>query len=156
MNDSVSRLGRATLLWMIPLNLFLVAWVWFGRIVFGVGGWFIVVFVFTVVPVVLVAFLVTTILAFTQRGRPRALTSFQAVAQVLTWLALLVFGAFMPDFGDTTDSQLSLLTQVFGYSDGLYDLGFTIAILAAGAAVVAYLVLLCSLVFARREPTVAA
>ena len=108
------------------------------------------------VAVVLVAFLVTTILAFTQRGRPRALTSFQAVAQVLTWLALLVFGAFMPDFGDTTDSQLSLLTQVFGYSDGLYDLGFTIAILAAGAAVVAYLVLLCSLVFARREPTVAA
>lgn len=151
MSDSVSRLGRATLLWMIPLNLLLTVWVWFGRIVFGVGGWFFVIFTFTVVPVVLIALLVTTILAYTQDGRPRSLTGFQAWAQILTWLSLFVFGAFMPDFGDTEDSQLSLLTQVFGYSDDLFDLGFSIALGAIGAAVIAYIVLFCSLVFARRE-----
>ncbi|MEP9365206.1 hypothetical protein ABLE68_19735 [Nocardioides sp. CN2-186] len=147
----MTALGRRTLLWMIPLNLFLVAWVWLGRIVFGVGGWFIFIFLFTVVPVVLVGLLVTTVLTFTQHGRPRSLTTLQATAQILTWLGLLLFGAFMPDFGDTDDSQLSLLTQVFGYSDTLWSLSFTIALGAAALAVVAYAVLLGSLVFARRE-----
>ena len=124
----MSTLGRQTLLWMIPVNLLLVAWVWLGRIVFGVGGWFLLIFMLSVVPVLLIAMLVSTILAFTQDGRPRALTPLQAVAQLATWAGLFVLGAFMPDFGDTEDSQLSLLTQVFGYSDSLYDLSFLIAL----------------------------
>ena len=136
---------------MIPVNLFLVLWVWMGRIVFGVGGWFLLIFLFSVVPVVLVALLISTVLAFTQDGRPRALTTFQAWAQVVTWLALFAFGAFMPDFGDTEDSQLSLLTQLFGYSDALFDLSFGIAMGAAVVAIAAYAVLFCSLVFARRR-----
>jgi hypothetical protein len=119
--------------------------------VFGVGGWFFVIFLVSVVPVLLVALLVTTVLAYTQHGRPRSLTSFQATAQLVTWLALLVFGAFTPDFGDTEDSQLSLLTQVFGYSDDLWDLSFTIALAAGGVAIVAYVVLLVSLTATRRE-----
>lgn len=147
----MNALGRQTLLWMIPINLVLVAWVWIGRIVFGVGGWFFVIFLVSVVPVLLVALLVTTVLAYTQHGRPRSLTSFQATAQLVTWLALLVFGAFTPDFGDTEDSQLSLLTQVFGYSDDLWDLSFTIALAAGGVAIVAYVVLLVSLTATRRE-----
>ncbi|MCW2772540.1 MAG: hypothetical protein JWN91_866 [Nocardioides sp.] len=147
----MNALGRQTLLWMIPINLLLVVWVWIGRIVFGVGGWFILILLVSAVPVLLVALLVTTLLAYTQHGRPRSLTTTQATAQLATWLALFVFGAFMPDFGDTEDSQLSLLTQVFGYSDALFDLSFTIALVAGGAAVVAYVVLLGSLVVARRD-----
>ena len=147
----MSRLGRATLLWMIPVNLFLVAWVWIGRVVFGVAGWFFVLFMFSVVPVVLIALLVTTILAYTQDGRPRSLTAFQAWSQILTWLGLFAFGAFMPDFGDTEDSQRSLLTQAFGYSDDLYSLGFAIAAVTGLGAIAAYLGLFCSLVFARRQ-----
>jgi hypothetical protein len=147
----VTTLGRQTLLWMIPINLLLVVWVWIGRTVFGVGGWFILILLVSAVPVLLVAFLVTTLLAYTQHGRPRSLTTTQATAQLATWVALLVLGAFMPDFGDTEDSQLSLLTQVFGYSDALFDLSFTIALVAGGAAVVAYVVLFCSLVIGRRD-----
>lgn len=135
---------------MIPVNLFLVVWVWLGRIVFGVGGWFFVLFMFTVVPVVLIALLVTTIFAYTQDGRPRSLTPLQTWSQVLTWLALFAFGAFMPDFGDTEDSQRSLLTQAFGYSDDLYNLGFGIAAVAGLGAIAAYVTLFVSLVFARR------
>lgn len=146
----MSTLGRTTLLWMIPVNLALVAWVWIGRIVFGVGGWFFLIFLFSVVPVVLVALLVTTILAYTQDGRPRALTGLQASAQLATWGGLLVLGAFIPDFGDTEDSRLSLLTQVFGYSDGLFDLSFLIALAGAAIAVLGYVVLLGALVLARR------
>jgi hypothetical protein len=147
----VSRLGRAALLWMIPVNLFLVAWVWIGRIVFGVGGWFFLVFLFTVVPVLLIALLITTVLAYTQDGQPRALTRVQAWAQVATWLGLFAFGAFTPDFGDTEDSKLSLLTQVFGYSDAMYDASFTVTIVAGVVAIVAYVVLLGALIFARRD-----
>ncbi|GAA4719070.1 hypothetical protein [Nocardioides conyzicola] len=150
----MTKLGRTTLLWMIPLNLLLVAWVWIGRIVFGVGGWFFLIFLVSIVPVVLIALILTTVLAFTQEGRPRSLTRLQAWAQLLTWLGLLGFGAFCPDFGDTDDSSISLLTQLFGHTDAMLDLSYTVTIGFAVVAVVAYVVLLVSLVFARRhDPT---
>ena len=136
---------------MIPINLFLVVWVWFGRLVFGVGGWFFLIFLVSVVPVVLVALLVTTILAYTQDGRPRSLTGFQAGAQLVTWLALLVFGAFCPDFGDTAESEMSVLTQVFGWSRTALDVSYYVTLGAALVALVAWIVLLGSLVFARRQ-----
>lgn len=146
----MSKLGRLTLLWMIPINLFLVAWVWLGRIVFGVGGWFLLVFLFSVVPVVLIGLLVTTVLAYTQRDRPRSLTRVQAWAQLVTWTGLLGFGAFCPDFGDTDDSHISLLTQLFGPGDAMLDASYTITFAFAGVAIVAYGVLLGALVFARQ------
>lgn len=136
---------------MIPINLFLVVWVWIGRVVFGVGGWFLFIFLFTVVPVVLIALTITTVLAYTQHGRPRALTGFQAGAQVVTWLALLAFGAFCPDFGDTTESEMSVLTQAFGWSRTALDVSYYTAMTAALVALVAWIVLLGSLVFARRD-----
>ena len=70
----VHTLGRVTLLAMIPVNVVLVLWVWIGRIVFGVGGWFFLIFLVSVVPVLLVALTLTTVLAYTQHGRPRSLT----------------------------------------------------------------------------------
>ena len=146
----MNSLGRAVLLWMIPVNLLLVAWVWLGRIVFGVGGWFLLVFLVSVVPVLLGALLLTTVLAYTQEGRPRALTGFQAWAQLATWASLFLAGAFCPDFGDTDDSEISLLTQVFGWSRGLLDLSYGLTLACAFAALVAYAVLLGSLMFARR------
>ena len=147
----MSKLGRATLLWMIPINLFLVAWVWIGRVVFGVGGWFFLVFLFSVVPVVLLALLLTTVLAYTQHGRPRSLTGAQAWAQLITWLGLFGFGAFCPDFGDTEDSHVALLTQVFGHTDAMLDASYSITFGFAAVAIVAYVVLLGALVFARRD-----
>jgi hypothetical protein len=147
----VSTLGRVVLLWMVPVNLLVVVWVWMGRVVFGVGGWFLLVFLLSVVPVLLVALLVTTILAFTQHGRPRSLTRLQACAQLATWVCLVLGGAFCPDFGDTPDSYTALLTRVFGRSDGLLDLSWTLTLGFAAAAVAAYVVLLGSLVLARRD-----
>lgn len=136
---------------MIPINLFLVVWVWFGRLVFGVGGWFFLIFLVSVVPVVFIALLITTILAYTQGGRPRSLTGFQAGAQLVTWLALLVFGTFCPDFGDTEESEMSVLTQAFGWSRTALDISYYTAMTAALVALVAWIVLLGSLVFARRQ-----
>ncbi len=136
---------------MIPLNLLLIVWVWIGRIVFGVGGWFFLIFLMSVVPVLLVALLVTTILAFTRAGRPRSLTRPQALAQIVVWAGLLGTGAFTPDFGDTDDSEISLLTQLFGRTRDMLDLSYTIALVCAGITVVAYVVLLVALVAGRRD-----
>lgn len=146
----MNRLGRTTLLLMIPLDLVLVVWVWIGRLVFGVYGWYALVLA-PVALVLLVGLVVTTIMAFTQEGRPRSLTRFQALAQLATWLGMLVAGAFMPDFGDTDDSHISLLTQLFGRSDALLSLSYTIVLLAAVATLVAYIVLVVSLTAGRRE-----
>lgn len=117
---------RSTLLLMIPLNLVLCVWVAFGRIVFGVFGWF----VFLTLPlaaIALVCLTITTVLAWTQDRRPRRLSTSQTVAQWVTWLGMLGLGAFAPDFGDTDDSTRSLLTQLFGYSDNLFNTSFLIA-----------------------------
>lgn len=141
---------RVTLWLMIPLNLFLCAWVWFGRLVFGVGGWFLFILI-PIVLVLLVMLIVTTALAFTQDGSPKALTGFQTISQVALWLSLFVLGAVMPDFGDTEDSQRSLLTQAFGYSDDLYDTSFLLALVTATTSLIAWVVLLVSLTATRRK-----
>lgn len=147
----VDTLGRRTLLWMIPLNLLLVAWVWFGRFFFGVGGWFLLILLMTVVPVLLLGLLLTTVLALTQPGRPRALTRPQARAQLATWAGMLLAGAFMPDFGDTEDSYVSLLTQLFGRSDAMLDLSWTLVLVFAVATMVAWVLLLVTLTAGRRK-----
>lgn len=147
----VTALGRRVLLWMIPLNLFLVAWVWFGRMVFGVGGWFLLIYAFTVVPALLVGLLVSTILSFTQPGRPRALTRPQAWAQVVVWAGMFAFGLFSVDFGDTEDSETSALTRVFGRSRTLLDLSYDLTLAAGAVTVVAWMVLMVTLIGARRR-----
>jgi hypothetical protein len=136
---------------MIPLNLFLVVWVWFGRLAFGVGGWFLVIYAFTVVPALLLGLLLTTILSFTQNGRPRALTRPQAWAQVAVWAGMFAFGLFSVDFGDTDDSEMSALTQVFGRSRDLLDLSYGLTLAAGAVTVAAWVVLLATLIGGRRK-----
>lgn len=135
---------------MIPLNLLLLAWAWIGRLLFGVGGWFMLILL-PVVLVLAVGLLITTVLAFTQHGRPRSLTGLQYAAQLATWVGLLGFGAFLPDFGDTEDSYVSLLTQLFGFSDRLMSVSWTIAIVFAALTILGYLALLFSLTAGRRS-----
>ena len=148
MSDNEGGFGRFTLLAMIPINLFIVPWAWFGRLIFGVFGWFGFIMA-PLIAILAIALLVTTILAFTLPTRPRRLGGVQTTFQWLTWLAFLVFGAFMPDFGDTDDSHISLLTQLFGHSDALLDLSYSIAFIAGGLGVVALLGLFISLLVGR-------
>ena len=147
----VSTLARVVLLTMIPLNLLLVTWAWLGRAVLGVGGRLVVIYLFTVVPALLLGFLLTTVLAYTQDGRPRSLTVPQALAQVVTWLAVLVFGLSSVDFGDTEGSEASVLTRLLGSSPGLLDLSHALMLGSAALAVVAWLVLVGTLTWGRRR-----
>jgi hypothetical protein len=147
----VTALTRQTLLWMIPLNLLLVAWVWFGRVLFGVGGWFLLIYAVTIVPVLLAGHLVSTIVAYLQPGRPRRLTPAQAVAQLVVWAGMLVFGLSSVDFGDTEDSDMSPITQVFGRNQATLDLSWTLMTASALVVVVAWVTLLVLLVAGRRR-----
>lgn len=107
---------------MIPIHLLLLVWVWIGRFVFGNGGWMTLVLLVTVIPVVALALAITTLLCFLRRPAPRALTSSQVRAQLVTWAGLFVVGLTMVDFTDSPDSEQTLLTQVFGRSDAMFTL----------------------------------
>jgi hypothetical protein len=139
---------------MVPANLLLLAWVWLGRLAFGVGGWLLLILL-PVVAILGVALLITTILAFTQDSpRPdgrKALSGTQVWSQSLVWVGMLGFGLFVPDFGDTEDSVQSSLTRLFGYSDDLLSTSFLIALVFGLLTVVAYLVLLVALIAAHRS-----
>ena len=100
----------------IPVNVLLIIWVWIGRAFFGAGGWWILLFLFTVVPVLAVALTVTTILAFTQR-QPKAtgrLTIGQFWCLIGVWASMFLFGFFVVDFGDTKESERSAFTLFTG------------------------------------------
>ncbi|WP_121251210.1 hypothetical protein [Nocardioides ferulae] len=147
--------GRNALVAMIPVNLLLVAWVWMGRVFFGVGGWFLLIFLLSLVPLLLMLLTISTVLAFTQPshpGRPRSLTRNQVRSQAVLWAGLFVFGAFCPDFGDAPDSSSSLLTQIFGYSDTLLDVSGFITLAGGAVAVGGYIALLTTLTVGRRQP----
>lgn len=147
--------GRNALIAMIPVNLLLVAWVWMGRVFFGVGGWFLLIFLISLVPLLLMLLTISTVLAFTQptrAGEPRTLTRNQSRSQAVLWFGLFVFGAFCPDFGDAPDSSSSLLTQVFGYSDALLDASSLITLAGGAVALGGYVALLTTLTVGRRQP----
>lgn len=145
-------MSRVALWLMIPLNLLVCLWVWIGRLAFGVAGWFLLLLI-PMVLVLMVMLVVTTALALTQDGSPKALTGVQTASRIGLWISLLVLGAVMPDFGDTDDSRRSALTQLLGYSDGLYDASLALALLAGSASLALWLVLLLSLTAGRRKLT---
>ncbi|MDN4174852.1 hypothetical protein QWY28_17955 [Nocardioides sp. SOB77] len=148
---------RAVLLWMIPLNLVLVAWVWLGRMLFGMGGLMVLVYLLTLVPVLLVGLLVTTVLSLTQPGRPRDLTRSQARAQLAVWGGMLVFGAVSIEYGDTLgaseEGDVSLLIRLLGDNDLGWAATFVGMGLAALVTVGAWVSLLVTLTAGRRAAT---
>ena len=146
----MSSLGRTVLLLMIPVNLFMLAWVWFGRIFFGAGGWFLLILLY-VLPFVLAALVITTVLGFALSSPPRALTRSQAVVHLVLWGSMLAFGFFLVDFGDMEDSDLSAFTQVVGRNDVTLSISWSMAAISAFAAVVAWVVLLVLMLAQRRK-----
>jgi hypothetical protein len=150
---------RSVLLWMIPANLALVAWVWGGRMLFGVGGWMLLIYLVSVVPVLLVGLLVTSVLALVQQPSPEAggrreLTRSQAQAQLAMWAAMFVFGAFSFDFGDTEDSDTALLVKLLGDREWVWAATTTIMAVSALMTVVAWVALVVTLTAGRRRAAV--
>jgi hypothetical protein len=146
-----SGLGRGVLIAMIPVNLVMLAWVWFGRLFFGAGGWFLLILLY-VLPFVFLALGLTTLLGFLRSPSPKALTRSQAIAQLTVWGGMWVFGFFLVDFGDADGSDLSAFTQVVGRNDVTLSISWTFAVIGACVAVLAWVVMLVLLLVQRREP----
>lgn len=127
---------------MIPANIVLIIWVWIGRALFGSGGWWMLIFLVSVVPVLIAALALTTVLAMVQHlPKPGGLLStaqFWALAAV--WLSMFGFGLFIVDFGDSKESYSSAFSQVFGA--GTIDASNTLASVFAFSAVAAWVALL--------------
>lgn len=144
-------LGRGVLIAMIPVNLIMLAWVWFGRLFFGAGGWFLLILLY-VLPFAFLALGLTTLLGFLRSPSPKALTRSQAITQLTVWGGMWVLGFFLVDFGDADNSDLSAFTQVVGRNDVTLGISWTLAIAGALVAVVAWVVLLVMLIAQRRTP----
>ncbi|MCW2849697.1 MAG: hypothetical protein JWR90_3671 [Marmoricola sp.] len=146
----MSSLGRFVFLVMIPLNVLLVVWAWIGRLFLGAPGWFMILMT-VVVPFLLLALLLTTVLAFRGSDKPHSLTGAQTLFQLAVWAGLLGFGFFLVDFGDTDDSQRSVFTNLVGTNDGSLALSTSLAAVSTAVAVLGWLVLLVLLVAQRRR-----
>ncbi len=145
----MSSLGRGVLIAMIPVNLVMLCWVWFGRLFFGAGGWFLLILLY-VLPFVFLALLLTTLLGFLGTSAPRALTRSQAVAQLVLWGGMWGVGFFLVDFGDMEDSDLSAFTQVVGRNDTTLAISWSLATASVVVTVVAWVVLLVLLIAQKR------
>lgn len=147
----MDRLRNSVLWCSIPLNVLLIAWVWLGRGLFGVEwGWMFIIMMVTVVPALVVLLGLTTVLAYRQPGRPIRLTSGQAAAQIVIWLAMAAFGIAIADFDDAGRTE-SVLSRWFG--EGALGVSELIAKVSTGVGVIAWLALLVLLLVGwRRTP----
>lgn len=152
-SDRWDAWGRWTFLLMLPVGVFLAAWVWIGRLFFGSGGWFMLLFFFSVLPVMLIGVLVAWLVAM-GLPRPRRLDPGQTVAQWVTWGGALALGLFVVDFGDTDDSVGSVFSRALGNSGAVQTWSMLLAIAAALLTAVAWVVLLV-LLFRRRSSAAA-
>ena len=130
----------------IPVSIALIIWVWIGRALFGSGGWWILIFLGSVVPALIVGLTVTTVLARTQHlpkssGR---LTLPQFWALIGLWVSMFGFGLFIVDFGDSKDSYSSAFSRLFG--DGTIDASDALSRLFAYSTVLAWVALLVLLI----------
>lgn len=147
-------LRNATYYATIPVNLILIGWVWTGRIVFGAVGWYFLLFLTTVIPVLLVALGITSGLAIAQRlpSSTGRLTVPQFWSLIGVWVSMVGFGFFIVDFGDSTDSDASAFSRIVGR--GALDTSYMLSDLFFVLIIGSYAVLLVLLILGmpgRRE-----
>ena len=130
----------------IPVNIVLILWVWIGRALFGSGGWWMVIFLVSVTPAMIVLLTITSILAIRQRQPASVgfMTNGQFWCLVTMWLSLLLFGFFVVDFGDTKESISSAFSQLAGTA--AVDISNSLSIIFFVIAIVAYVGLLIQLI----------
>ncbi|MES2631246.1 MAG: hypothetical protein V4611_04800 [Patescibacteria group bacterium] len=96
---------------LIPAIVLVPLWLTLGRTVFGVGGWYILIFMFSLAPLAFIYHVTVEILAWFG-PKKRSLTSNAAYILGTYYGAVLLFGLSIVDFGDTSGSEASVLTAI--------------------------------------------
>lgn len=131
----------------LPVTLVLLGWAWLGRVLFGVGGWWLMILPILVGPWILLALALTAGLVFTRPQRPRAFTRWECVCLFALWLGLAGVGFFIVDFGDTPGSDASVLSELAGGS--ALDLSSSLATVSGALCAVSWIALIVQLIIDR-------
>ena len=143
----MGKLGRLVFTIHLPVTVLLLLWAWLGRVLFGVGGWWLVILPLFVGPWILLALGLTSVLAYTRAQRPRAFTRWETISVLALWVGLFGVGLFIVDFGDAPGSEMSILTELAGRS--MRDLSWNLAVASGVLAVVGWLGLIVLLILDR-------
>ena len=150
------NLGRLVFTIHLPVTVLLLLWAWLGRVLFGVGGWFLMFLPLFVGPWILLALGLTSVLAYTREQRPRGFTRWETLSVLTLWLGLVGVGFFVVDFGDAPGSDMSILTELAGRSQANLDLSWNLAVVSGAMAVVGWLGLIVLLILDRFRASVTA
>jgi len=143
------NLGRFVFTIHLPVTVLLLLWAWLGRVLFGVGGWFLLFLPIFVGPWVLLALALTSLLAYTREQRPRAFTRWETISVLTLWVGLFGVGMFVVDFGDAPGSDMSILSELAGYSQATIDLSWGLAVASGIVAAAGWLGLIVLLLLDR-------
>jgi hypothetical protein len=143
------NLGRLVFTVHLPVTVLLLLWAWLGRLLFGVGGWFLLFLPVFVGPWVLLALALTSLLAYTREQRPRSFTRWETISTLALWVGLLGIGVFVVDFGDAPGSEMSILTELAGQSPSMVDLSWSLSVASGIVAAAGWLGLICLLLLDR-------
>lgn len=112
------RLQKLIYKLMFPMIFLLPFWLTFGRALLGSAGWVGLIMLFTVAPLLLIILVLFTWLVKGRREVQATKMVSKKDAQLLTVLysSFIVFGLFVVDGGDTSDSVGSVVTMAFGKS----------------------------------------
>jgi hypothetical protein len=149
------NLGRLVFTLHLPVTVLLLLWAWLGRVLFEVGGWFLLFLPVFVGPWALLALGLTSLLAWTREQRPRAFTRWETISVLALWVGLLGVGTFVVDFGDAPGSDMSILTKLVGHSQSMVDLSWSLSVASGIVAVAGWLGLIVLLLLDRYRAAVA-
>lgn len=147
--QAMRNLGRLIFAIHLPVTVALLLWAWLGRVLFGVGGWFLMILPLFVGPWILLALGLTSVLAYTRDLRPRAFTRWETISVLTMWVGLFGVGLFIVDFGDAPGSDMSILTELAGRSESMLDLSWNLAVASGVLAVAGWLGLIVLLILDR-------
>lgn len=145
--EGMRKLGRFVFTIHLPVTVALLLWAWLGRVLFGVGGWFLMILPLFVGPWLLLALGLTSVLAYTRVQRPRAFTRWETISVLTMWVGLFGVGVFIVEFGDAPGSDMSILTELAGRST--LDLSWNLAVISGVLAVAGWLGLIVLLILDR-------
>lgn len=145
----MGTLGRSLFLLHLPITLLLIGWAWLGRLLVGAGGWWLMILPIFAGPWVVLALVLTTMLAWTRPQRPRIFTRRECWSLAGLWLGLVGVGLFIVDFGDNPGSEVSVLTTIIGDDPAAVDASTWLSVGSGLLVAVAWVALLVQLILDR-------